>query len=78
MRPTILIGDVKYELMVDGIETVFEHDRVTFTARNQKRVVNKCDHCGRFNLEQIELYTVDELVENGWIREAPRSEAVPQ
>lgn len=63
---TLFIGEVPYLVQVP-FEAHLADGELTFTARDQWRPVNKCDHCGRFDAEPIALTTVEELLAHGWI-----------
>ena len=65
----IAFNDDLYEVLVPGLE-MSSHGTgdIVFRASDQMKIVNKCDHCGRFGLEEIVFTTVEELVEAGWIR----------
>lgn len=67
----IRVDGVLYDVLVPLDEVTIdgtEGHQMTFTSPDMKEVVNLCEHCGRFNLVQIELHSFDELIEHGWIK----------
>ena len=56
----IAFNDDLYEVLVPGLE-MSSHGTgdIVFRASDQMKIVNKCDHCGRFGLEEIVFTTVE-------------------
>jgi len=64
----IQFGDDKYELTGPEFEVMFDYgQQASFVSIQPIKVTVLCEHCGNTRVERMELHSIQELIDNGWI-----------